>query len=140
MGTQKVANNPLGSFPVLSDADSSGNKIQIVRLDVGSGTTLSPWTGGAGTNVTFTHTRVSIASGASTLLLAANSSRKPGSYVVNNNVTYTFYGNYGTTAAVMSEGWYVLSDGGIFLFNTTQALRAIQNSGGPLLLDVFEAT
>ena len=37
MAVQKVANNPLGSYPVLVDQNSSGSGMQVVRLDLGSG-------------------------------------------------------------------------------------------------------
>lgn len=32
MGTQKVANNPLGSYPVLVDRTADGDEIQNVRI------------------------------------------------------------------------------------------------------------
>lgn len=41
MSTQKVANNPLGSYPVLVDPNTTGAEMQVVRLDVGTGTAES---------------------------------------------------------------------------------------------------
>jgi len=41
MASQKVANNPLGSYPVLVDRNTAGSDIQVVRLDIGTGTAES---------------------------------------------------------------------------------------------------
>ena len=87
--------------------------------------------------VTFVVTRPSIPDNASTQVIAANASRRPGSYLVNNT-DGTFFINY-DAAAVLNQGAYI-APGAIFLFNSTQEIRAIQNSGGALNLDVFEAT
>lgn len=41
MSSQKVANNPLGSYPVLVDKNGVGDEIQVFRLDIGIGTAES---------------------------------------------------------------------------------------------------
>lgn len=87
--------------------------------------------------VTFVVTRPSIPNNESTQVIASNASRKPGSYIVNNTSS-TFYLAYGAVA-VLNQG-VPFEPGQTFLFNTTQEIRAIQNSGGALSLDVFEAT
>lgn len=87
--------------------------------------------------VTFVPTRPSIPDNVSTQVIASNAARKAGSYMVNNTSS-TFYLQYGA-AAVLSQG-VPFDPGQVFKFDTTQEIRAIQNSGGPLSLDVFEAT
>ncbi len=87
--------------------------------------------------VTFAASRPSIPDSTSSQVIAANSTRKPGSYVMNNT-SQIFYLAYGA-AAVLSQGVPVFPNR-VFLFNTTQEIRAIQDSGGSLSLDVFEAT
>jgi hypothetical protein len=87
--------------------------------------------------VTITPSRPSFISGVSSAVIAANTSRKAGSYLVNNTTT-TFYLNYGI-AAVSGQGVPLLP-GAVLKFDTTQAINAIQSSGGALNLDVFEAT
>lgn len=86
--------------------------------------------------VTIVPTRPSIPNNASTLFLAANANRKAGSYLVNNT-PYTFYLQYGASA-VLNQGVPFQPDS-VFKFDTTQALYAIQNSGGALNIDCFEA-
>ncbi len=100
-------------------SDSAGNLISLPGL------------------VTFSPTRPSIPNNASTQVVAANASRKPGSYLVNNT-TQTFWLQYGA-AAVLNQGVF-LDPGQVFKFDTTQEIQAIQNSGGALNLDCFEAT
>lgn len=41
MAVQSVANNPLGSYPVLVDKNTSNSEMQVIRLDVGTGTAES---------------------------------------------------------------------------------------------------
>ncbi len=149
MAAEKVANPPLGSYPVLVDRNTAGSDMQVIRLDIGVGTAESrvtpanplPVTGTvvtSGLMVTFTPSRVSIPNNASTSVIAANSSRVPGSYIFNNSATVSFYLQYGA-AAVLNEGVLIYPQQG-FIFNTTQEIFAIQNSGGAVTLDVFEAT
>lgn len=133
MATQKVYNHLLGEYRVKA-TDNADGKIQHVALDDGSGSIIVP----AGAMVTLTHTRPSCATATSTSILAANSSRKPGGWVQNNSGS-DFWLEIGA-AAVASQGIRLYGNGGLFYINTTQELRAIQSSGGPLSLDVYEAT
>lgn len=41
MATQDVANNPLGSYPVLVDKNTANAEMQVVRIDVGTGSAES---------------------------------------------------------------------------------------------------
>ena len=86
--------------------------------------------------VTFLVTRPSIPNNTDTQVIAANPNRKAGSYLVNNT-TQTFWLQY-EAAAVLNQGVFLVP-GGVFKFDTTQEIRAIQNSGGALSLDCFEA-
>lgn len=87
--------------------------------------------------VTFTPTRPALPDNASTTLIAANASRVVGSYAVNNTGA-TIWLQYGA-AAVLNQGveWI---PGQVFKFDTTQEIRGIQNSGGSVNPDFFEAT
>lgn len=148
---QEVANGTLGSYRVLVDKTSDLNERQAVGIDIGivSGGVLTPSrvspanplpiyiVPSSGSLVTFSPTRPSIPNNASTQIIPANASRKAGSYLVNNT-TQTFWLQYGA-AAVLNQGVF-LDPGQVFKFDTTQEIRAIQNSGGALNLDCFEAT
>lgn len=85
----------------------------------------------------FTLFRTEIANNISTAAIAANTSRKTGSYLVNNT-NAPFYLNFGA-AAVFGQGAFLLPKQ-VFLFNTTQEIRVIQQSGGSLFIDGVEAT
>lgn len=41
MAVQNVANNPLGNYPVLVDKNTANSEMQVVRIDVGTGTAES---------------------------------------------------------------------------------------------------
>jgi len=41
MSSQKVVNNPLGSYPVLVDRNVDGEDMQVMRIDIGVGTAES---------------------------------------------------------------------------------------------------
>ena len=41
MAVQNVANNPIGSYPVLVDKNTANAEMQVLRLDVGVGTAES---------------------------------------------------------------------------------------------------
>lgn len=144
-----VSNTPLSNNPDIhvrctSLTGTNANQVvQHMRLDVGTGSAESQVTAANplpvtayAPMVTFTHTRPAVANNTSTVLIAANSSRKPGSYMVNNTST-TFYLDYGVPA-VLNQG-AMFNPGDTFLFNTTQEIRGIQNSGGSLNPDIFEA-
>ena len=148
---QEVANGTLGSNRVLVDKTSDLNERQAVGIDIGtvSGGVLTPSrvsqtnplpvsiVSSSSELVTFLVTRPSIPNNVSTQVIAANAARKAGSYLVNNT-TQTFWLQYGA-AAVLGQGVF-FDPGGVFKFDTTQEIRAIQNSGGALSLDCFEAT
>lgn len=153
---QKIANTPLGSFTALCNFIGYFAR-QLVQLDIGGDGISSPVTasnplpvtvsGGSvgGQLVTLTWSRVTLNSGSEARIIAANTSRKYGSYLMNNSdVTQTpavLWGAYRTTSeiAIDSQGWR-LDPGNIFPFPTQQELRGIQSSGQPLILDIFEAT
>lgn len=153
MGGQKIANNPLGSFTATDDKTADYRSRQAVGIDFGSvsGDELTerrvsasdplPVTpvGTALQMKSYTPSRTSIASGASTEAIAENTSRKPGSYM-QNNTTSDMYGNYGSNAAVASEGFKINRNGGVFFFDTTQAINLTQSSGSALYIDIFEVT
>lgn len=88
--------------------------------------------------VTFVPTRPSFTSGASAIVLAANTSRKAGSMIANNT-NFTFYLQFGGAAAVNGQG-QPLFPGQVWKFNSTQEIRAIFVSSGSTNLDVLEAT
>lgn len=148
---QEVANGTLGSYRVLVDKTSDLNERQAVGIDIGtvSGGVLTPSrvslanplpvaiVSSSSSLVTYAHTRPSLPNNTNTQVVAANVNRKAGSYLVNNT-TQTFWLQYGA-AAVLNQGVF-LDPGGVFKFDTTQEIRAIQNSGGALSLDCFEAT
>jgi len=142
--SEEVSNWIQGLYKVRRSLTTLLEGIQHVRLDFGTGTgeqTVDsshplPVTAYA-PMVTFVHTRPAVANNASTIFIAANASRKPGSYMVNNTST-TFYLEYGAVA-VLNQG-AVFNPGDTFIFNTTQEIRGIQNSGGSVNPDIFEAT
>lgn len=85
---------------------------------------------------TATHSRPTINSGASTLALAENVSRKAA--VIQNNTSAVFYLKEGAVA-VTSQG-FPLFPNQYYKVLTTAAINAIQSSGGGLELDVLEGT
>lgn len=87
--------------------------------------------------VTFVQTQPPFTDNTSADIWAANPARKSGSYVVNNTSS-TFWISVGAVAALSTGA--PIYPGQVFDFNSTQELSAIQNSGGPLVLDAFEAT
>ena len=87
--------------------------------------------------VTFAHTRVTIPTGASSTLVAANSDRVAGAFIFNNTST-TFWVNIG--AAAVSAQCVPLYPQGSFPLNSKQAYNAYQSSGTDQTLDVYEAT
>ena len=124
-----LSNNP--DLPVRSSVTASGKLIQHVRIDYGTGTAES-----TGLPTTSTFTRPSIADNATTEALAANTIRKKA--IIMNNTDQTFWIKEGVTA-VLSQG-FPISSGNFYSALTTGALNVIQNSGGPLTLDVVEIT
>lgn len=130
---RKVSNWIVGDYKVKVDSSANGD-VQHVVLEDGSGNIIAP----SGSLVTLTHTRPSCTTATSTVLLAANTSRKVGGWIQNNTST-DFWLEIGA-AAVASQGIYLQASGGIFLINTAQEIRGIQSSGGPLAPDVYEAS
>lgn len=132
---QKVDNNLLPNYTVETVQQGDGAHRQVFEVgSFGSGVTLP-----VQDTVTLTHTRPSIASGdGSEVVIAANASRKVGGWVTNLNFGNEFFLNIGTDAAD-GEG-IPLFYGQTFQINTQQEIRAFQNSGGALSLEVYEAT
>lgn len=129
------AGTNLNTSALALDVSVDGIEALLTTIDSDTGDILTEIQG-QDTLVTYTHTRPSIASGSSQILINANAGRKAGSYVTNNT-SIIFYISYGT--AVGGQG-AALFPNGTFLFNSTQALNCIQTSGGALNLDVFEAS
>jgi len=86
---------------------------------------------------TYLETQVSLVNVTDTQVLAANSTRRERSWVQNNTATEIWLSHTGT--AVLDQG-IKLNINQIYEFSTTQNLRAIQNSGGAVNLDVVEST
>lgn len=104
MAVQNVANNPLGSYPVLVDRNTANAEMQVLRLDVGVGTTESrvsssnplPVTGSVTSATSTTTTRSQVADNAAdVLILASNTSRKGAS--IQNDSSAVLYLGLGTT-------------------------------------------
>lgn len=121
MANPTVDNGDLDDYEVATDDTPNSGKVQRFREQ----------------HVTYTHTRVSIPDNTSTELVAANTSRKVGAYVINNSAV-TCWLEY-AAAAVLSQ-CAPLYPGGRFDINTQQQIRAIQNSGGAIYLDLFETS
>jgi hypothetical protein len=121
---------------VLSSAPTLGSTFLLYRLTFLEAGSI---TGSIATTslVTFTLTRPTITNNHSDVALAANASRRTGSYIVNHTA-YTLYGNYGA-AAVLSQGFKILP-GQSFLINSAQQVQLIQASGTSINVDIFEAT
>jgi hypothetical protein len=87
--------------------------------------------------ITYVVTRPTMTDTVSSVILAANAARKFGTRVQNNNAFPVFI-NIGA-AAVQDQG-LMLGASQLMEFNTTQAINGIQNSGGDIEVDVYEAT
>ena len=83
-----------------------------------------------------THTRPSVSDNTSTSVLAANSSRLENSKLVNNTDT-TWWASQDGTAAVLNQGERIRPGVSLPIISTDE-IFVIQNSGGPLNLDVIE--
>lgn len=147
MGSTKVTNNPFSTLnadiDVLTDANTSGHKLQVVRLDIGSGTTESRVVGGipviAGTITTTTESNVNVTT-ASAQVLAANASRK-GGYLQNISDT-DMYISWGGTA---SNTRTLLTPGSSLPLQITGLVytglvRAIHYGTGNKVLTIVELT
>lgn len=138
-----ISNSYLSNNPDISPRATTVNHlgkqtpVQHVILAGSDGEALSPGAF-AMPMVTFVPSRVSLPNNTDKQIIASNNSRKAGSYILNNTGA-TIWGNYGSTTAVLNEGFKILNQQ-VFLFNTTQAIRLIQNSGSAVVVDIFEAT
>lgn len=91
------------------------------------------------TTLSYAKTRPSIPSSSSTQVIAANTSRKE-VVVINNNVDTPVMFHLEIGAAAVTNQCLRLRPGEERIFKTTQAINAIQSSGGPLNLEVYEGT
>lgn len=154
MSGQKIANNPLGSFTATDDKNAIGQSRQAVGIDIGivtdgvltedrvSSSNPLPVTGSVlnpESMVTYIPTRPQLLNNTAKEAIAANTNRKPGSYMQNNTAA-TIWGTYASATPIVGEGFKIYPNGGTFFFNTKQAIQVIQNSGSSVNLDVFEAT
>lgn len=119
--TQKVANNPLGSYLVSTVDDTDGSKIQkVVATTSPSASALTPLAPATAT--------AGVASGN---IVAANSNRR--GLVISNTSANRLFLAFGANNAVLNRGIY-LSAGGVWVMDTytftTQAVNAIASGAG----------
>lgn len=84
--------------------------------------------------LTYTHTRPSFTSGASSVVIAANTARKE--LQIINNTSQMFFLEIGA-AAVLNQGLR-LTPGTTWVLHSTQEFRAIFTNSGTANLDVYE--
>jgi hypothetical protein len=147
MASVKVTNNPFSTtnsdYDVLVDQNTTGKNIQVVRLDLGSGTAESRAVGGipfiAGTAVTVTESTGSVTT-SSSQVLAANANRK-GGYIQNISDTdiYLSWGGTATTSKTLltpGSSLPLLITGLVY----TGLVRAIHAGSGTKTLAIVELT
>lgn len=148
MTSQKVANNPLGSYPVLADRNSSYELRQAVGIDIGS------VSGGVLTESRVSSTNplpiaispsptsalTGSAPGSATIgatdaqIVPANASRR-GLIICNNSANRVHLG-LGNTA-VSGKGIYLAANSGVWVMDaytfTLQEIRGIASGAGSLI-------
>lgn len=90
MSSQKVSNGALGSYPVYADKTSTSENIQIVRIDVGTGTTIKRVSDNEGMPIRGTITAIANTQKAGTInVLSLAGSLIGGSYTTVGNLPDT---------------------------------------------------
>ena len=152
--SQKVVNNPLGAYLVATDRASDYTQRQAVGLDFGVVTggiwtarrvsaadplpvTPSSSSGGESLGTAVTYSQVSCNNASSTQILAANTSRKKGSFLYND--TSSIFWIKEGAVAVRGEGGPIFP-GNTYQIISTLAVNGILASGGPSIINAVDVS